>query len=70
MSQRETILNVTGMTCGACVRHVGGALRSVPGVVDVEVDLRAGRARVVTGEDVEVASLVAAIEDAGYEARP
>lgn len=39
-------LNVQGMRCGACVKHVTKALMSVPGVAHVDVDLAQGRARV------------------------
>ena len=39
-------LEVQGMTCGSCVKHVTKALQSVPGVNHVEVDLANGRARV------------------------
>jgi copper chaperone CopZ len=39
-------LEVQGMTCGSCVKHVTKALLSVPGVNHVEVDLENGRARV------------------------
>jgi copper chaperone CopZ len=39
-------LEVQGMTCGACVKHVTKALQSVPGVNRVDVDLTKGRASV------------------------
>jgi copper chaperone CopZ len=39
-------LEVQGMTCGSCVKHVTKALQSVPGVSRVEVDLANGRAQV------------------------
>lgn len=39
-------LQIQGMTCGSCVKHVTKALQSVPGVSRVDVDLANGRALV------------------------
>lgn len=63
-----TSLHVTGMTCQNCVKHVGDALREVPGVTAVEVDLTTGRAKVVHALDASLAAMVAAITEAGYSA--
>ena len=62
-------LKVDGMTCGSCVASVTKALKRVPGVQDVEVDLGSGIAR-VRGEHAphQVPELVAALNQAGYEA--
>lgn len=54
------------MTCNGCVKHVTAALREVPGVTAVDVDLANGRAKVV--HDATVAALIAAVTEAGYEA--
>ena len=56
------------MTCANCVAHVEDGLRSVPGVLDVNVDLAAGRAKVnmIPGV-VTIADFKHAVEDAGYE---
>jgi copper chaperone len=64
-----TELKVEGMTCGSCVASVTKALKRVPGVQDVEVDLRSGIAR-VSGERAthQMPALLAALGDAGYEA--
>ena len=63
-----TTLRITGMTCNGCVRHVDKALRAVPGVSAVEVDLAKGAAKVVHEPPAEISALVAAVESAGYEA--
>jgi copper chaperone len=63
----STQLQVQGMTCGACVRHVTQALSTVTGVDAVEVDLQSGRVR-VDGE-AEQAALIAALDEAGYPAQ-
>jgi copper chaperone CopZ len=60
-----TTLRITGMTCNGCVRHVGAALRAVPGVTGAEVALP-DRASVTHGEATTVAELVTAVESAGY----
>lgn len=62
-------LVVEGMGCEGCVQAVRGALGAVPGVVRVEVDLAAGRAR-IEHEGASLAALLAAVEKAGYDARP
>lgn len=66
---QTTELKVDGMTCGSCVASVTKALKRVPGVQDVEVDLDRGIAR-VRGEHAahQVPELVAALGEAGYEA--
>jgi copper chaperone CopZ len=65
-----TELKVDGMTCGSCVASVTMALERVPGVQHVEVDLGSGIAR-VRGEHAahQAPELVAALGDAGFEAR-
>ena len=59
-------LTVTGMSCGHCEQTVTEALESVDGVESATADNEANHA-VVEGE-APVADLVAAVEDAGYEA--
>jgi copper chaperone CopZ len=56
------------MTCNGCVRHVDKALRAVPGVTAVEVNLADGSAKVVHEELARNDDLVAAVQSAGYEA--
>ena len=63
-----TTLRITGMTCNGCVRHVDKALRGVPGVTAVEVNLPEGTAKVVHDDSAPVTAMVAAVETAGYEA--
>ena len=61
-------LSIEGMTCSGCVNAVTRALSKVPGVTDVAVDLDAGQARIRGRVDAQ--TLVAAIEQAGFGARP
>lgn len=60
-------LKISGMSCGACVSHVSRALQSVPGVQSAVVDLASETAR-VSGENLDVAALVAAVDEEGYNA--
>lgn len=62
-----TKLNVTGLNCQNCVRHVREALERVRGVRNVQVDLDTGRAE-VTHDGAEPADLIAAVEGEGYRA--
>lgn len=69
--QRATILDVQGMTCGSCVRHVTVALEDIDGVDKVDVKLR-DRTVTVQHDLVEapVATLIEALREAGYESQP
>lgn len=60
-------LQVQGMTCGACVRHVSHALNGIAGVNTAAVDLDSGTVRVEGTPDI--ATLLAALDDAGYPAQ-
>ena len=55
------------MSCGHCKSAVSSELERVAGVRKVEVDLDT-KLVVVRGEDLDDASLRAAIAEAGYEA--
>ena len=57
---------VTGMTCSACSAHVDKAVRKVPGVEEVNVNLLGGSMQ-VTG-DVDPQAVIKAVTDAGYGA--
>ncbi len=62
-------LTVKGMSCGGCVRHVETALKKVPGVGTVAVDLAAGKATVeFDGAKTTPEALAKAVTAAGYPA--
>ena len=64
-----SIIKVGGMSCQGCVRNVTAALTALPGVASTEVSLEAGEARVsFDPQVVSRSALVAAIEDAGFDA--
>lgn len=67
-TQHETILDVSGMTCPSCVRHVNDALRELDGVDKVDVRLRDGKVLVRHDQQKATANhLIAALREAGYE---
>ena len=66
----ETInLTVSGMTCGACVKHVEKAINSIAGVEKVEVDLASGAVKVEGNVSQHVKEIIAALEEDGYPAK-
>ncbi len=65
MKQKFT---VTGMTCSACSAHVDKAVRKLPGVQDVNVNLLGGSMTVDGDDSVTPEAVIAAVEKAGYGA--
>jgi copper chaperone CopZ len=59
--------SVPGMSCGHCRAAITAEVGAVPGVSAVDVDLDTKLVR-VSGEGLDDAVLVAAIDEAGYEA--
>jgi Au+-exporting ATPase len=59
-------LPIEGMTCASCVGRVEKALKAVPGVETVAVNLATERASITTHAPIKRANLIAAIESIGY----
>ena len=66
---QDVTLEISGMSCGHCVRAVDAALRAVPGVTVREVQVGSAALAVEGGgrEDV-LARAVQALGEAGYDA--
>lgn len=65
----QATLDVQGMTCDNCRRHVEEALKGVPGVSAASVDLLFRRAKVsYDAEKTSLDAMVRAVEEAGYSA--
>lgn len=63
-------LNIEGMTCGGCVKSVTKVLNGLDGVRSATVSLENKNAQVEFDEGkIQIAQLVEAVEDAGYDAR-
>jgi len=61
-------LSIGGMTCASCVGRVEKALRAVPGVLKADVNLATETARIDAVATLAPASLIQAVEKAGYSA--
>lgn len=61
-------LDIAGMTCDACARHVERALRAVPGVDSADVSYSQGAARVTAASTLKADTLAGAVAAAGYRA--
>ena len=62
-------LDIEGMHCASCVGRIERALGEVEGADEASVNLATGRAT-VSGPDLDLRELEAAVAGAGYEARP
>ena len=70
-TEDQITIPVRGMTCASCVGRVEGSLSKVPGVTKAAVNLATEEATVAYEPDVcTVTDLYAAVEAAGYEAKP
>lgn len=64
----ETIqLAIEGMSCGHCVARVTKTLTALPGSTVENVDI--GSARIAAADATVAAAAIAALHEAGYEAR-
>jgi Cu+-exporting ATPase len=66
VAEQQIHLSIGGMSCAGCVAAVEKALQAVPGVAAASVSF-AEHTALVSGE-VDVATLIKAVVDAGYEA--
>ena len=67
-SKKETVkLSVSGMHCEKCVARVTEALEGVEGVTGATVTLE-DESAIVEGHGFETDGLIAAVEEAGFEA--
>jgi len=67
MTEDQITYRVDGMSCNHCVVAVSGEVSRVTGVSSVDVDLETKLVR-VSGTSVDDAAVVAAIDEAGYDA--
>lgn len=67
MSTTTIAITVPGMTCGHCEAAVKGEIGKLDGVSSVDVNLQT-KAVVVEGEQLDLDAIVAAVDEAGFEA--
>jgi len=63
----KTVLQIEGMSCNHCVKHVKEALEAVPGVQSADVSLEGKSAAVEHGAEADIGALKEAVTEAGYE---
>lgn len=63
-----TTLSVVGMTCSACSSSITEALEQVDGVKSCSISLLTNEAKIVHGTHVLPQSLIATVEDCGFDA--
>ena len=63
-----TEFRVMGMTCSHCEQAVSTEVGQIAGVQNVEVSAATGRLVVISSAPVDEAQVVAAVEEAGYQA--
>jgi copper chaperone CopZ len=66
-SPEAATYRVAGMTCDHCTVAVTDEVAKLDGVASVDVDLDTKLVR-VHGSDVDAAAVIAAIDEAGYDA--
>jgi Cu+-exporting ATPase len=63
----KSIFPVRGMTCASCVARVETALKEIPGVTSVNVNLATEKATLEYIEGISISDLRKAVKEAGYE---
>jgi copper chaperone len=59
---------VSGMSCGHCEASVRGEVAKIQGVEDIAVSAATGRLLVTANTPLADADVIAAVDEAGYEA--
>jgi copper chaperone len=62
-------LEVQGMSCNSCVKHVTQALQTLSGIQQVDVDLQSGHVKVSGALPADTQALITALDAAGYPAK-
>ena len=63
----EITLPISGMTCASCVSHVEGALKELPGISNVLVNLATNKANVAYDpQRIKLNDMRRAVENVGY----
>ena len=60
--------SITGMSCASCVAHVDKAVRKIPGIKEVNVNLLTNSMLVSYEDNVHPEDIIKAVKDAGYNA--
>lgn len=63
-----TEFQVTGMTCGHCEMSVREEVAKIAGVESIDVSAQTGRLVVGSSAPVDADAVIAAVDEAGYQA--
>ena len=64
----EVILKIGGMSCATCIKTIEKALKKLDGIVDVDINLATGEARIVyNSQIISLSEIKRAVEEAGYQ---
>lgn len=63
-----SVYQVTGMTCSHCEMAVKGEVDQLDGVESTEVSATTGTLVITSGAELDDAAVLAAVDEAGYEA--
>ena len=64
---KEINFKLAGLTCEACVKLASKRLKSVPGVLDVNINLASGEASVSSETDISLDSLAVSFDGTTYK---
>ena len=71
--ERGTVMStseyqVTGMSCGHCEVAIRSEVGQVPGVDSIDVSAQTGKLVVTSAHPIDDAAILAAVDEAGYQA--
>lgn len=72
MTTQTKEFKVTGMSCGHCENAVRSELQELTGISEIQVDAKTGELKVTIDDGATVSNedILAAVDEAGYEASP
>lgn len=68
--QHQYQFDVEGMTCAACVANVESAIASIPGVLEISVNLATESASISSSESIPIKQFTRAVTKMGYKLEP
>lgn len=59
---------ITDLTCEACIKLSTMALKTIPGVSEIKIDLKSGEAKLVSDQDTSWEQVSSALQSVGKNA--
>lgn len=59
---------ITNLTCEACIKLSTRALKAIPGVSEINIDLKSGEAKVVSDQAISWDQVFSALQSVGKNA--